>query len=143
VPRALLDVNVLIALFDPNHADHDRAHRWFAEDAGKGRASCPITENGFVRIMSQSRYPSSIAPAEAIQRLAGAQAMTDHDFWPCDVSVVSERIDGSRLHGPLQVTDAYLLALAAANDGRLATFDRSVPMSAVSDATERHLTVIS
>ncbi|MCU4186556.1 hypothetical protein K6U06_19475 [Acidiferrimicrobium sp. IK] len=80
---------------------------------------------------------------EAIELLGRACDTEHHAFWPCDVSVLSARmVDRSRLHGPRQVTDAYLLALAAANDGRFVTLDQSVPLAAVHGATAENLTVL-
>lgn len=141
--RALLDINVLLALLDSDHVDHRRAHDWLDDEIDGGWASCPITENGFVRVISQPRYPSPIPPAEAIDLLWQACDPSHHAFWPCDVSLLDPQVvDGSRLHGPRQVTDAYLLALAAAHDGRFATFDRSISLSAVRDATEANLAVL-
>lgn len=141
--RALLDVNVLIALLDPEHVDRERAHRWFASDGRDGWASCAITQNGFVRIVSQPRYPGTVAPAVAIDRLARSTRSSDHEFWNCDASVLDDRIvDGSRIHSGRQLTDTYLLALAVARRGRLVTFDRSVPLAAVFGATVEHLLVL-
>ncbi len=141
--RALLDVNVLLALLDSDHVDHDRANDWLDDEIGTGWASCAITENGFVRIISQPRYPSPVSPTEAIELLRRACDSGHHAFWPCDVSVLDARIvDSSRLHGPRQVTDAYLLALAAAHGGRFVTFDRALALSSVHSATEEHLTVL-
>ncbi len=140
--RALLDVNVLLALLDSDHVDHHRASAWLDSRIEDGWASCPITENGFVRIISQPRYPSPISPAEGIDLLARAAAGGHHEFWPCDVSVLDAAIvDRSHLHGPRQVTDAYLIALAVAHDGRFVTFDRSVPLTSVRGATTDHVTV--
>ncbi len=141
--RALLDVNVLLALLDSDHIDHHRAHRWLDGTIDGGWASCAITQNGFVRIVSQPRYPSPVPPAVAIEVLAAACRGGPHEWWPCDVSLADERwLDRSRLHGPRQVTDAYLLALAVAHDGCFATFDHAVPRSAVHGATGEHLVVI-
>lgn len=141
--RALLDINVLLALLDADHVDHRRAHDWLDDEIAGGWASCPITENGFVRVMSQPRYPSPVAPAQAIALLAQAAGTEHHEFWPCDASLLDERvIRSSRLHGPRQVTDAYLVALAVARDGRLVTFDRSLALSAVHGAADEHLTVL-
>jgi toxin-antitoxin system PIN domain toxin len=143
VTRALLDINVLLALLDADHVDHHRAHEWLDTEIDAGWASCPITENGFVRIISQPRYPSPISPVEAIEVLGRACADAHHEFWPCEASLLDPAIiDGTRLHGPRQVTDAYLLALATARDGRFVTFDQTVPVSAVIGATEKHLTVL-
>ena len=141
--RALLDVNVLLALFDSDHVAHDQAVDWLDIAISDGWASCPITENGFVRIISQPRYPSPVSPATAIGLLDGAQTGEHHEFWPCEVSVADPgRVDRSRLHGPRQVTDAYLLALAVARGGRLATFDQSISLDSVPGATASHLAVI-
>lgn len=141
--RALLDINVLLALFDSDHVDHSRAHEWLDDEIDAGWASCAITENGFVRIVSQPRYPSPIAPAEAIGLLRRACDSAHHEFWPCDLSLLDPSIvDSARLHGPRQVTDAYLLALATAHDGRFITFDRSLSLSAVHGASEDRLTVL-
>ncbi len=141
--RALLDVNVLLALFDMDHIDHQLSRKWLDEEIASGWASCPITQNGFVRVITQPRYPSPIAPAQAIALLAAACGGPAHTFWPCDVSVLDEGVvDRSRVHGPRQVTDAYLLALATAHGGRLVTFDRSVAVSAVPGATPANVTVL-
>ena len=141
--RGLLDINVLLALLDSDHVDHRRAHDWLDDEIGEGWASCAITENGFVRVISQPRYPSPISPAEAIDLLSRACDSHHHEFWPCDVSLLDARVvDSSRMHGPRQVTDAYLLALATAHDGRFVTFDRSLALSSVHGASEDRLTVL-
>lgn len=141
--RALLDINVLVALLDSDHVDHGRAHEWLDDAIDAGWASCAITQNGFVRVISQPRYPSPASPAEAIDLLNRACEGGDHEFWPCDVSLLDATIvDRSRLHGARQVTDAYLLALATARGGRFVTFDRSLALSAVHGAAESHLTIL-
>lgn len=141
--RALLDSNVLLALFDSDHIDHDRARRWLSAEIRHGWASCAVRQNGFVRIISQPRYPSPIAPAQAVNRLRGAIDSKHHEFWPCDVSLVDERhVDTRRLLGPRQLTDVYLLALAVVKGGRFVTFDGSVPRDAVKGAEARHLVVL-
>lgn len=141
--RALLDVNVLLALLDSDHVDHVRAGEWLDAEVEAGWASCPITENGFVRIISQPRYPSPVLPAQAVELLADARRSRHHAFWPCDVSLLEAQVvDRSRLHGSRQVTDAYLLALAVAHDGRFVTFDRALSLQTVHGATQDHLTVL-
>lgn len=141
--RALLDVNVLVALLDADHADHRRARAWLEAEIANGWASCAITQNGFVRVVSQPRYPSPVPVAAAIERLARATGGEHHAFWPCDVSLLdTRRIDRSRLHGPRQVTDAYLLALAVARGGRFVTFDTAIPLRAVAGALRHHLVVV-
>lgn len=142
--RVLFDVNVLIALFDPRHIHHERAHKLWEQNRASGWASCPMTQNGFVRVLSQPGYPNAVATAEAIRILGEAVSEKEHAFWPDDLSIVSsDRFRSERMLGPKQVTDLYLLSLAVQRSGRLATFDRTIPMSAVVGATSRHLAVLS
>ena len=141
--RALLDVNVLIALLDADHSLHAPATRWFTTNAKEGWASCPITENGCVRVMSHPGYPSPLPVGAVVARLAEATANPLHAFWPDDVSLLDVRVvDPSRIHGPRQVSDLYLLALAVRNRGRLVTFDRSIALEAVRGAERKHVLVL-
>jgi uncharacterized protein len=130
----LLDVNVIIALIDPDHIAHERAHEWFERRALGGWATCPIVENGAIRIVGSSGYdnvPGGCgAAAESVQSLCDDPR---HCFWPDDLSLIrSPHVDVGRLLSPGQVTDTYLLALAVANGGRLATLDRRLSVAAVS-----------
>ncbi len=141
--RALLDVNVLLALLDADHVDHRRARAWLSAEIRHGWASCALTQNGFVRVISQPRYPSPASPSEAVDRLRRATATEHHAFWPCSISLLdTQRVSASRVHGPRQVTDVYLLALAVEHGGRLVTFDRSLPLSAAPSARPEHLVVL-
>ena len=142
--RSLLDVNVLIALLDSDHVHHRVASDWLERNLKGGWASCPITQNGCVRIMSQPGYPGTLAPAEVAARLAAAASGKHHEFWPDDVSLLdAKRIDCTRLLGPRQVTDTYLLALAVRHGGRFVTFDRAAAVAAVPGATGQHLHVLA
>ncbi len=128
----LLDVNVLIALVDPAHVQHDAAHDWFERQGHQAWATCPITENGLLRIVGHPRYPTSPGtPAAVAKLLTGLRALPGHTFWPDDISLLDARIDTSRLLNSAQVTDTYLLALAQAHGGQLATFDRRLVVDAV------------
>lgn len=129
----LLDVNVLIALIDPAHVQHERAHVWFAASGSRSWATCPITENGVLRIVGHRRYPNSPGnPAVVAEVMRGLCRMKGHVFWPDDRSLLdAESVDCERLLDSAQVTDSYLLALALANGGKLATFDRRLVTSAV------------
>jgi toxin-antitoxin system PIN domain toxin len=141
--RALLDVNVLIALLDADHVLHQRATDWFAAHARSGWASCPLTQNGCVRIMSSPGYPNALPAAAIIARLREATAAEFHDFWPDDVSLLDREVsDPTRIHGPRQITDLYLLALAVRHGGRLVTFDTAIALRAIKGAGTRHLAVI-
>ncbi|HEY7944346.1 MAG: TA system VapC family ribonuclease toxin [Burkholderiales bacterium] len=141
--RALLDVNVLIALLDADHTLHALATRWLAAQAHDGWASCPITQNGCVRILSHPGYPNPLSVAAVTERLREACATAIHEFWPDDVSLLDARVaDPARIHGPRQLTDVYLLALAVRHQGRFATFDTAVPRGAVNGAANEHLLVL-
>lgn len=141
---ALLDVNVLVALFDPVHAHHEAAHKWFASNRRSGWATCPLTENGLVRIISNSSYPGRRTRVQdALERLTRFRDSGDHTFWPdsltlCDVQLIRT----AHLLGHRQLTDVYLLALAVRNGGQLATFDDGIPVAAVNGAKSDHLVVI-
>ncbi len=141
--RALLDVNVLIALLDQAHPHHETALSWLKANIRHGWASCPITQNGCIRIMSQASYPGARSAAQIIERLRGALDHSAHLFWPDDASIVDPKIvDGSRVHSARQITDTYLLALALKHNGRLVTFDSGIALSAVKGATGRHLVTL-
>jgi toxin-antitoxin system PIN domain toxin len=141
--RALFDVNMLLALSDPEHVHHARAFGWWNDHQGQGWASCPLTQNGFVRVISGSGYPRPRSFADAVAQLCAQIALPSHTFWLDDVSLTDVAVfDHSRLLGPNQITDAYLLALAVKNDGRLVTLDRAVPLRAARGAEAKHLVVI-
>jgi uncharacterized protein len=133
VKRSLIDINVLIALIDPAHIQHDRAHEWFAASGKKAWATCPLTENGVLRIVGHARYPNSPGtPAVVAELLTTLCALPGHDFWPDDITLLDAgRVDASRLLDSAQVTDSYLLALAKAHGGQLATFDHRLVVDAV------------
>lgn len=138
--RALLDVNVLIALLDAAHLHHNAAMAWLLQHAGQGWASCPLTQNGCVRIMSQPAYPNSHPPALIAARLREATQSPLHEFWTDSLSVLdAERFDWNQLFHARQITDAYLLALAVEHGARFVTFDHAVPLQAVAGATRAHL----
>ena len=122
----LLDVNLLVALFDPRHVNHDAAHRWFRHTAESRWATCSVTEIGCVRILSNPSYRTvSTTPAEAMARLQRFCDSRGHSFWPDDVALRTALREAvkDRLQGYRQITDFHLVALAAARGGHLATFD--------------------
>lgn len=131
--RYLLDVNVLIALIDPSHVQHDRAHEWFASTGKHAWATCPLTENGVLRIVGHARYPNSPGtPAAVAGIVRSLRSLPGHEFWPDSLSLLDGRhVDTERLSDSAQVTDTYLLALAGSHGGRLATFDRHLVTNAV------------
>ena len=129
----LLDVNVLLALFDPRHVHHEPAQRWFAAEGRKGWATCPITENGFVRIASQPSYPSSPGSVTVVRKLLTEFCRNSHHvFWPDAATLRDDNLfESGTLVASNHITDVYLLGLAVHNHGRLITFDRRIPATAV------------
>lgn len=129
----LLDVNVLIALIDPVHVSHNAAHAWFLREGQQSWATCPMTENGVLRIVGHASYPNTPgSPAVVAGILAQFRTLAGHEFWPDDVSLVGTgQVDATQILTSGQVTDSYLLALAVARQGRLATFDRRLSTKAV------------
>jgi hypothetical protein len=141
--RSLLDVNVVVALLDRDHIHHRSARSWLEREIHHGWASCAITQNGVVRVMSQPRYPNSVTTAEAADLLTAATRSAHHAYWSCDVSLIDPVVvDRSFLHGPRQVTDVYLLALATSKSGRFVSFDGAVPIDAVRGARSENLVVL-
>lgn len=129
----LLDVNVLIALLDPMHTFHERAHTWFASTGKTAWATCPLSENGVLRIIGHASYsqgpgsPTAVAPL-----LSGFCQLPGHHFWPDAVSLLdAARVQAQKLASSKQLTDTYLLALAASRGGKLATLDRRLVTTAV------------
>ena len=141
--RALLDVNVLIALLDQNHIAHDPAWQWMDSNIESGWATCPITQNGCIRIMSQPAYPNQHTTTEIAARLRQATDQEFHQFWPDGVSILATAtVNWDLLIGPRQLTDIYLLALAVRRNGRFVTFDTRISTEMVHGAGGRHLTII-
>ena len=129
----LLDVNVLIALIDPAHVGHDSAHRWFEARGRHAWATCPLTENGVIRIVGHPKYPNTPgSPAAVAAIVAQLRTLPGPVFWADDISLVgAAHVDPSQILTSGQVTDSYLLALAIAHEGLLATFDRRLSAKAV------------
>ncbi len=134
----LLDVNVLIALIDRRHVHHGAANDWFDRTGLAGWATCPLTQNGLIRIISGARYPNTPnTPAEVADLVNLLLAVPGHVFWPDDISLLDPRfVDPRQLVSPAQITDTYLLALAVAHGGHLATFDRKLSAIAVRGGAE-------
>ena len=141
----LLDTNVLIALLWPSHAQHGRAVRWFTAHRSKGWATCPLTQAGFVRIVSNAAFSrDSVTPRDAAAVLADNTASKDHAFWPDELALAEAvAFAGVRLVGHQQVTDAYLLGLALRRGGMLATLDqRIIALTEPNSAPRRAVEII-
>ena len=142
---ALLDVNLLVALFDPDHVHHDLAHDWFADSRHRGWATCAHTENGLVRVLTNPAYRSPVSrPLDVIERLHAFCASGDHHYWPDDVSLRDKDLfDPALIASHRTLTEVYLLGLAHRHRGRLATFDRGIPIRAVHRGDDDLLEVIT
>jgi uncharacterized protein len=142
--RALLDVNVWVALLDDAHMFSAQANA-FIDKPGVKIATCPLVENGVIRVLNLPSYGRRGAVGLSVvrERLRKACGELDHEFWPDDVSLRDDaRVDFSRVHGHQQVTDVYLLALAVKHKGCLVTFDRAIALSAVVGAQAKSLKVL-
>lgn len=129
--RHLLDVNVVIALIDPLHVHHDRAHRWFTTRGDAPWHTSPTVQNGVVRVVSNPKYPNTQPAPVVLASLASLAAREDHVFVPDAVSLLDGSVHTERLLASSQVTDTYLLHLASSNDAMLATFDARIVTTAV------------
>ena len=134
---------MLIALVDPAHVQHEQVHGWFGRVGRKAFATCPITENGLLRIVGHPKYPNSPGPPSEVAGMLGAmRGMEGHEFWPDSISLVdSSFADAALLSSHTRVTDSYLLALARANQGRLATLDSKLATEVIADG-QRFLELI-
>lgn len=140
---ALLDVSMLIAMLDEAHVHHQKAHAWMAVHGFLGWASCGVTQNGCVRIMTQSVYPGGHTVASVAGKLRTAMKSTLHTLWADSISITDEALfHNARILTGKHLTELYLLALAVKKDGRLVTFDRGIPVSAVVGARAEHLVVL-
>jgi toxin-antitoxin system PIN domain toxin len=137
--RALLDVNVLIALLDAGHIHHRRASQWLEEEIHHGWASCPLTQNGCLRIMAQPSYPQALPLQAVAQRLARALTHPRHTFIADDYSLLdADRLQWHKLLGHRQITDSYLLGLAVRHQCRFVTFDTRIDLGVIKGAAPHH-----
>jgi toxin-antitoxin system PIN domain toxin len=127
VRPALLDLNLLAALIWPSHEHHAVAHDWFDERRVDGWATCPLTQLGFVRLVSNPAFSrDALSVRDALTLLMKNAEHPDHVFWSADRDAASLTPMAPSLRGHQQVTDAYLLALAHHHGGLVATFDRGL-----------------
>jgi len=134
----LLDVNVLVALAWPVHSAHGLAGRWFGRHGDRGWATCPMSQAGLVRILSNRAFsPDALPLAQALQVLRRNVALPGHQFWGDSIGLLEAlKLTSAPLGGHQQITDAYLVALAIHNRGKLATLDRKIAQIAPTGAVE-------
>jgi uncharacterized protein len=140
---ALLDLNILAALLWPTHEHHDAAHRWFQDRARARWATCALTQLGFVRLVSNPAFSrDALSPARGVALLAANLSHPGHEFWAETLELPGAvKETEARLQGYRQLTDAYLLALAARRKGILATFDGGL-RSLAGDAFDSALEIV-
>ena len=122
----LLDVNLVLAILDPAHDHHVTAQWWFNDTGRTSFATCPVTENGVLRIASSAAYPNRAGDVDTVRRILGRLCSQDgHAFWPDSISlrIAAPEVSGMRSN---EVTDLYLLALAKENGGVFVTFDSRI-----------------
>jgi len=143
VTAYLLDVNILIALLSRKHDHHSRARTWFEAEGHHEWLTSPTTENGVIRIMSGTGFSNAaVTPGSMIESLQSLFRLGNHRFVPDDITLTDESaILRSRLLASTQVTDTYLLALAASNDAVLATLDRRLAPDAVRSGADHLLRI--
>jgi uncharacterized protein len=144
VSVALLDVNVLIALLWEEHPFHNRCAQWFSGAATSGWATCPITQSGCVRLLSNPAFTAN--PPAAVTALRILQTATEsgsnHHFWSDDLPLSVLRTRWSKGLGHKQITDAYLIALAIHHHGSLVTFDSRMAALTVQGKIEQNVLVV-
>jgi uncharacterized protein len=128
VSAALPDVNVLVALAWPSHVHHRLAVQWFESSSAETWATCPLTQAGFIRVSSNPVIVEPAAtPADALAVLRQLITLRRHKFWADHLDFTQDDVPFRLVMGHRQVTDAYLLGLAAAQEGTLVTLDRAIP----------------
>jgi uncharacterized protein len=132
----LLDINLLLALSDPMHMHHEAAHHWFSDQGQQSWATCPITENGFLRIASHPNYPNRPGGLPAVLVILRQLCETPgHQFWGEDISTLDILLPDAIISQG-QITDVYLAGLAFHRKGKLATLDKHIPVEAFQGGKE-------
>ena len=141
--KSLLDVSVLIALLDEDHIHYAKATTWFQKNLEHGWTTCPLTENGYIRIVSGTGYGNTLSIVESVRRLRNLTTIPYYEFVADDISFRDDTlVDVRLLTGHKQLTDVYLLALAAEHDMRFVTLDTRISTSAVIEADHSNLLII-
>jgi hypothetical protein len=128
IQRNLLDLNILIALADQRHNQHQAAAHWYASGGKDNWGICPFTEAGFLRVTTNPIYrPSPHTFERAIAILQSLKGLPGYLYWEMRESWVNLTAPfAARISGHQQVTDAYLLGMAIKENGVLVTFDRGL-----------------
>ena len=136
-------MSFLVALLDQEHVQHEKSNDWLATNGAGGWATCPVTENGCLRVLTNPRYTVPQSAAFVLGRLDATRRSGNHAFWSDDLSITDEAVfDWDRLQGHQQITDISLLALAVAHSRRLVTFDQRIQPGMVKGCRPEHLVTL-
>ena len=131
--RFLLDINALLALLDPMHIHHEDAHQWYEKTSPEQLMICTHVANGVMRVASQPRYPNCLGTSGHVRK--ALKKFVEHmEVESCDkdASLMDDEVlKKPELLTPANITDLYLLAIAVANNAKLATFDKRIQPSAI------------
>jgi uncharacterized protein len=141
----LLDANLLIAMTHAAHIHHTEAHAWFCAHPKRRWATCALTQLAFVRLTSNPKVVGSeLTPAQALQALETMVGQAQHEYWPeAPEPLQMAAFQSAALVGHRQVTDAYLLGLAAHHQQRVATLDRGMVSFALACGLAAHAELVS
>jgi len=112
--KYLLDVSTLVALIWNGHSDHLKARGWAK---GKKLAVCPLTELGFLRVVTSPAFNATMADARAV--LKNFLTMEKPEFIPADQRALA----GEVAPASGKTTDWYLANLAQYHGLTWATLD--------------------
>lgn len=113
------------------YVHHEVAHQWFADQGHRARATCPLTEIGFVRVVSHPNYPNR--PGEVPAAFAILRQLCEapgHQFWTEEISIL-DIPEPTAIITHVKLTDVYQAGLAVHKHGKLATLDRDIPIDAI------------
>jgi len=123
----LLDANLLIALTHAAHVHHTEAHAWFDRVPQRRWATCALTQLAFVRLSCNPKVVGSavLSAAQVMRALDELVSNPRHEYWDdAPAPATCATLAHPAFVGHRQVTDAYLLWLAAERTQCLATLDR-------------------
>jgi toxin-antitoxin system PIN domain toxin len=129
----LLDVNVVVSLINRTHSHYPEASDWFLSEGQDNWCTCPIVENGALRVSLNTLIDGAPLSASLIVgAIDNLKSRGQHVFLPDDISILNTTdFDHNLITTKKQITDTYLLALAAKHDAVLATLDKRIVTTAV------------
>lgn len=125
----LLDVNMLVALMNPNHTHSAKAAAWVNSQLdADSLLICRVSQMGALRILTNSTVMKLDVQTPAAFWVSWARLMSDIRFKmiqePAGFEVVWQDVSCRLPPGQRADTDVYFAALAEAGNWRMATFDK-------------------